>query len=106
MRFFLILLLFVSTYSIADSFPITTGVEVTKLEVWPSNAGVGRYSAYVKDVLPSECPNNTGFNIEVGPGAEAAYSTLLAATAAGKQIEIYLVRCEYFPVADRIRIIP
>ena len=74
--------------------------------MWPSNQGVSRYTALVGDDLPTECPVNNGFVIESGPGAEAAYSTLLAATMAGKQIELYLVRCDYFPVADRIRLIP
>ena len=106
MRFLIFFLFSVSNTVFATDFPINNvQVTVTKLEVWPSNAGAGRYSALVSEVLPGNCPNNNGFTIEPGPGAEAAYSTLLAATLAGKQVELYLVRCDYFVVADRVRMV-
>jgi len=106
MRFLTFLLFIFSSSVFAADFPINNvQVTVTKLEVWPSNAGAGRYSALVSEVLPGDCPNNNGFTIEPGPGADAAYSTLLAATLAGKQVELYLVRCDYFVVADRVRMI-
>lgn len=106
MRFLIFFLFSVSNAVFAADFPINNvQVTVTKLEVWPSNTGAGRYSALVSEVLPGNCPNNNGFTIESGPGAEAAYSTLLAATLAGMRVEVYLVRCTYYVVADRVRIV-
>lgn len=58
--------------------------------------GAGRYGARVSGVMPGGCTNSTGFVIEEGPGSEAAYSTLLAATLAGKQVQVYLTRCAYW----------
>jgi hypothetical protein len=96
-----------SVLSAAD-FPINNvRVQISKLEVWPSREGAGRYNAWVSTPLTiAGCPNTTGFTIEDGPGAEAAYSTLLAAVLSGKDVELYLTRCEYFVIADRVRIIP
>ena len=107
MRILILVVALLSNVVFAASFPINNvKVEITKLEVWPSNQGTSRYSALVKNQLPGECRNNNGFAIESGPGAEAAYSTLLAATIAGKKVELYLVRCDYYVVADRVRLIP
>jgi hypothetical protein len=90
------------------AFPINNvRVTITKLEVWPSNEGVGRYNALVSEPISGTgCANENGFSIEVGPGQNAAYSTLLAAVMANKQVELFLKRCDFFVVADRIRVIP
>jgi len=110
MKKYLILALFLFANTAFADFPINNyRVKVIKLEVWPSNEGVGRYNAWVETPIPTDitgCRNGIAFSIEKGPGADAAYSTLLAAVMTGKEIELYLTRCEYFVVADRIRIIP
>ncbi len=88
------------------NFPITAEVDIYKLEVWPSNNGTGRYGAYVTNALTAAgCANNTVFAIKDGPGAEAAYSTLLAAMMAGKRVEVYITECSYGPVVDRVRVL-
>jgi hypothetical protein len=77
------------------------------LEVWPANSGTGRYAAIVRTgITDAGCPYNSGFYIKDGPGAAAAYSTLLAGVAAGRIIQIYITECGYMPIADRIRLIP
>ena len=107
MKFLMIVFAILSSSVFADDFPINNvSVQITKLEVWPSQEGAGRYGARVSGVMPGGCTNSTGFVIEEGPGAEAAYSTLLAATLAGKQVQVYLTRCAYWPVADRVWMIP
>jgi hypothetical protein len=96
-----------SASALSASFPITKTVTVTKLEVWPSNTGQGKYAAWVKEPLSeTECPYVNAFQIKHGPAEDAAYSTLLAAVMAGKSIEIYITECGYMPLADRIRLIP
>lgn len=90
----------------AAEFPITTQVVITKLEVWPSNNGQGKYGAYVETPLTETgCEYIKAFQIKSGPAEDAAYSTLLAGVMAGKMIEIYITECGYMPIADRIRII-
>jgi len=107
MKYLIIIFLILSNSVFAEEFPINdVSVQITKLEVWPSQEGAGRYGARVSGVMPGGCTNSTGFVIEEGPGAEAAYSTLLAATVAGKEVQVYLTRCAYWPVADRVRMIP
>lgn len=108
MRYLLLAaLLFLSSGVFAATFPITKSVSVTKLEVWPSNTGQGKYGAWVSVPLnETECPYVDAFQIKQGPGEDAAYSTLLAGVLAGKQIEIYITECGYMPIADRIRLIP
>lgn len=97
--------LFFSVSAYAD-FPYTVVVEIDKLEVWPSNTGSSRYSGYMKTAYTEPgCTHSKVFSIEAGPGAEAAYSTLLAAKMADKKIELYFTRCAYGAVADRVRII-
>ena len=106
MKFLITVFLILPTVAFSDDFPINNvNVEVTKLEVWPSQERAGRYTARVSGIMPGGCTNSTGFVIEEGPGAEAAYSTLLAAVMAGKQVQVYLTRCAYWPVADRVRVI-
>jgi hypothetical protein len=101
-----LLFLLAFSYSAHADFPTTQTVEISKLEVWPSNTGVSRYAGFLKSEVPlAGCTNNSIFFIEAGPGADAAYSTLLAALMAGKKVELYFTRCAYGPVADRIRII-
>ena len=107
MKYLMIIFGISSSVAFSDEFPINNvNVEITKLEVWPSQEGAGRYNARVSGVMPGGCANSTGFVIEEGPGAEAAYSTLLAATLAGNQVQVYLTRCAYWPVADRVWMIP
>ena len=103
----LIALLCLSANALSANFPITKKVTVTKIEVWPSNAGQGKYGAWVSESLSeAECPHTNMFQIKQGPAEDAAYSTLLAGVLAGKQIEIYITECGYTPIADRIRLIP
>ncbi len=104
----LIFALFITfTASLANAnFPITKIVNITKLEVWPSNNGTGRYGAYISpELTEAGCTNNTLFHIKDGPGAEAAYSTMLAAILSGKPIEVYVTECGYSPIVDRVRVI-
>lgn len=104
---FACLLIISSAFIKADTFPINNvQVKIKKVEVWPSNTGAPRYMAYTDESLPGGCAKNNGFVIEAGPGAEAAYSTVLAAAISSKTIELYLVRCDYYVVADRVRLIP
>ena len=107
MRILLFLFTLLSFHAFA-AFPITDHkVKITKLEVWPSNTGASRYNAWVEGGIPNTgCASNVAFTIEAGPGADAAYSMLLAAMMAGKEVELHLTRCEYFVVADRVRIYP
>lgn len=103
------LTVFYMAHSFADAnFPMNNvRVNITKLEVWPSNDTPSKYTAYVSEpITGTGCERENGFSIEVGPGQDAAYSTLLAAVMAGKEVELYLTRCHYFVVADRIRVIP
>ncbi len=97
--------LFLSISASAE-FPYTVEVEIEKLEVWPSNTGYARYAGFMKDPYTEPgCTHPRVFYIEAGPGAEAAYSTLLAAQMAGKKVELYFTRCAYGAVADRVRVI-
>ena len=108
MKYFV--LIFMATLSglcYGADFPITTEVSITKLEVWPSNNGQGKYAAWVNSPLTSSgCTYVNAFQIKSGPAEDAAYSTLLAAVMAGKRVEIYITECGYMPLADRIRLIP
>ncbi|MGH1487541.1 MAG: hypothetical protein ACRBCI_15105 [Cellvibrionaceae bacterium] len=48
-------------------FPITKIVDVNKLEVWPSNNGTGRYSAYISPGVPEAgCTNIIFSQLRVG----------------------------------------
>lgn len=81
-------------------------MEIERLEVWPSKSGTGRYAGQFKESYTEPgCPHPKVFFVEDGPGAAAAYSTLLAAQLAGKSVEFYFTRCSYGVVADRIRIL-
>ena len=102
-----VLLILVTSFAYAAEFPITTEVTITKLEVWPSNEGQGKYGAWVSVPLTEAgCTYSNAFQIKSGPAEDAAYSTLLAGVMAGKRIEIFITECGYMPIADRIRIIP
>ena len=108
MKTFAVLFSLICTFPALAAFPITNHkVKITKLEVWPSNTGASRYNAWVEGGIPNTgCASNVAFTIEAGPGADATYSTLLAAVMAGKEVELHHTRCEYFVVADRVRLIP
>ena len=94
-----------SQSAVSDPFPITVDVEVTMLDVWPSSPNY-RFSARTSAPLDQAgCEFRRGFAIKEGPGAEAAYSTLLAAIMANKTVQIYIVSCDYVAVADRIRLL-
>ncbi len=107
MKYLSILFLIVfSTFVFSADFPITKKVTITKIEVWPSNEGQGKYVAWVSEPLTETgCTYINAFQIKMGPAEDAAYSTLLAGVMAGKQIEIYITECGYMPIADRIRLI-
>lgn len=96
---------FYSHNAVSDPFPITVDVEVTMLDVWPSSPDY-RFTARTSAPLDQAgCQFRRGFAIKEGPGAEAAYSTLLAAVMASKTVQIYIVSCDYMAVADRIRLL-
>lgn len=100
-----LLALLLISRSVFAQFPITKTVEINKLEVYPSAEGPGTFAAYLVDPMPEAgCPHNGILYIEYGPGQEAAYSSLLAAKMADKQIEIYATRCTYGIVVDRVRV--
>lgn len=105
-KFLLAIFVLVVPGLVFADFPITTIVQIYKLEVWPSNTGSGRYAAFISPGVPAAgCTYNNIFYVEDGPGADAAYSTLLAAVMAGKQVEVRLSECAYGPIADRVRVI-
>jgi hypothetical protein len=107
-KIFTFVVLAILFHPVLADFPMNNvDVTITQLEVWPSNSGASRYNVLVSEPIENTgCANLNGFSIEEGPGANAAYSTLLAAVMAGKKVQLYLTRCEYFVVADRIRVIP
>ena len=99
--------------------PQDANVQVSMVEVWPSNTGDGRYGARIigRFTTPSGedltgylqstgCSYLGGFVIKSGPAENGAYATLLAAVMTGKNIQIYITECGYMPVVDRVRVFP